>query len=303
MKISFITTVLNEEKTIDDFIKSIFRQSRKPDEIIIVDGESSDQTLAKIKNYGRKLKLLIKKGNRAVGRNEAIRKAIGDIILCSDAGCTLDKNWVKEITKPFKDQEIDVVSGYYHPIVNNIFEKCLATYTCVMSDKVDPNNFLPSSRSVAFKKKAWKEVDGYPEYLDTCEDLTFALRAKKIGLKFKFARGAIVYWPQRKNIKEAFIQFFRYAKGDGRAHFVRFNTYFLFLRYSLAFLFFLLILFSKQYELFIIIFSLLLLYIVWTIFKNYKYVNKWQALYFLPLLQFVSDIAVVAGTAAGLLGI
>ena len=49
MKISFISTVYNEEKTIIKFINSLLTQSKLPNEIIIVDGGSTDKTTMIIK--------------------------------------------------------------------------------------------------------------------------------------------------------------------------------------------------------------------------------------------------------------
>ena len=51
MKTSFITTVLNEEKTIEGLLESLNNQTLKPDEIVIVDGGSTDRTIAEIKNH------------------------------------------------------------------------------------------------------------------------------------------------------------------------------------------------------------------------------------------------------------
>ncbi|MBU2632200.1 glycosyltransferase [Patescibacteria group bacterium] len=305
MKISLIATTFNEEDSIEEFIKSVSLQTKIPDELIIVDGGSTDKTEDKIRKanpYYKQLKinLIIKKGNRSVGRNEAIKNAKGDIIVASDAGCTLDKNWIKKITSPFKNKKIDVVAGYYKPIASNVFEKCLATYTSVMIDKLDPKSFLPSSRSIAFKKNAWEYVGGYPENLDTCEDLVFAKKLKKFGLKFQFAKDAIVYWPQRKNLKEAFIQFFNYAKGDGKALYFRFpQTPFLFFRYF----FFTYLIFLNfviySYSLKITTILIFIAYILWSIWKNYKYVKSFKAIYYLPVLQLVSDAAVMFGTTIG----
>src|SRR5579884_494851 len=120
MKYTFVATVLNEEDMIREFIDSILNQSQKPDEIIIVDGGSSDQTVNLIEKY-KNIKLVSKPGNRSIGRNEGIRISKGDIILVSDGGCLLDKNWAKNITKPFTDKKVDVVSGYYQPVTNNNF--------------------------------------------------------------------------------------------------------------------------------------------------------------------------------------
>jgi len=50
-KASFITTVLNEENTIESLLGSLINQTKKPDEIIIVDGGSSDKTIRKIENF------------------------------------------------------------------------------------------------------------------------------------------------------------------------------------------------------------------------------------------------------------
>lgn len=305
LKISFITTVYNEEETIEVFLKSLFNQKSLPHEIIIVDASSTDSTLSiisqiQIPRHAPEIKIIIKKGNRAVGRNEAIKNATGDIIVCSDAGCILDKNWLDRIVSPFFNSKTDIVSGYYKPVANNIFEKCLATYTCTMPDRLN-NDFLPSSRSIAFKKYAWKKIGGYPENLDTCEDLVFAERLKKKGFVFFLEKDAIVYWPQRKDMVQAFYQFLSYAKGDGKARFIRLGTPFLFLRYILGII--LLTYFFKTYDfIFILIFMVLFfLYLVWAIGKNYNYIKEWEVIFILPALQIVSDFAVLIGTSIGFL--
>lgn len=301
MKVSFITTVLNEEKTVSKFLDSLFTQSKLPDEVVIVDGGSSDLTVAKMKNKNSKFKILAKPGNRAVGRNEAIRKATGDIIVCSDAGCILDKSWLKNIAEPFKESKIDVVAGYYKPIAKNVFQKCLATYTCVMPDRLDPENFLPSSRSIAFKKSAWQKAGGYPEHLDTCEDLVFARKLRDAGYKFKTRLDAIVYWPQRKNLKEAALQFYRYAEGDGKARYVRPQTPLLFLRYLIGAGLLLIFFLSKSSFILYLISVILFLYLLWAVGKNFKHVGNWQAVFILPILQFTADFSVMAGFLKGLL--
>jgi glycosyltransferase involved in cell wall biosynthesis len=304
---SFVTTVLNEEKSITQFLESIYAQTKLPDEIIIVDAGSTDNTILKLSEFKipkgnvPNIKLIFKKGNRSVGRNEGIKKAKGDIILVSDAGCILDKNWVKNITETFKDKKNSVSSGYYFPVCKNVFQRCLAAYTSVMPDRVNPEKFLPSSRSVAFRKPAWQKVKGYPEELDTCEDLVFSQKLKKAGFKFKFIKEAFVYWPQRKNLWQAFKQLFTYAKGDGQAHFIRLQTPFLFARYFIGLILAIGYLLWGNFTSLIALLLLIVAYLLWSIFKNYKYVKKKGALYLLPLLQLISDAAVILGMSLGYL--
>ena len=62
MKISIITVTLNSEQTIRDTLNSVFSQTYKNIEHIIVDGGSNDQTCSILKNYtNKKKKYFIKK--------------------------------------------------------------------------------------------------------------------------------------------------------------------------------------------------------------------------------------------------
>lgn len=303
MKISFITTIYNEEKTIKLFLESLNGQSQQPHEIIIVDGGSTDETLSIISSFtflNSKTKIIAKKGNRAVGRNEAIMAAAGEIIVCSDSGNILDKNWIKNITKPFHDKDVDVCAGYYKGKVENVFQKCVIPYAFVMPDKLNPKTFLPATRSVAFTKKIWEKVGGFDENLSHNEDYAFAHALKNANANIVFAKNAIVYWMPRNTLKSAYIMFLRFAYGDAEARIIRPKVVFIFMRYIMALLILICALFLKSSIMLIILFILFFLYILWAIWKNYRYINDWKGVYYLPLLQLTSDAAVIIGTTQGI---
>jgi len=224
IKATLICTLKNERLNLKEFIDSLLGQSRVPDEIIIVDGGSIDGTIEIINKYinnENPIKLIIKKGaNISQGRNIAIKNAKYDIIVSTDAGCKLDINWFKNITRPFQESKnIDVVSGWYEPDARSRLEYCIADLYFPKLNIITKNtdSFLPSSRSVAFKKSCWKKVGGYPEWLYTAEDTLFDLNLKKAGFKFYFAKDAIVYWRVRDSFKAFLKQQFLYAKGNGEA--------------------------------------------------------------------------------------
>lgn len=301
MKISFVATVLNEEKSINLLLESLAIQTRKPDEIIIVDGGSSDNTVAALKAQSSKLKIkvLIKKGNRAVGRNEGIRQASGDIIAISDAGCILDKNWLAEVTKPLQEKEIEVVAGYYTGRAENIFQKCLIPYVLVMPDHTDPAAFLPASRSMAFRKSVWEKAKGFDVKYSLNEDYVFAKKLQKMETTIVFNSDAIVYWIPRSTFADAYTMFYRFAQGDSQARIFRPKVLSIFLRYGI-FLSILLLATITDSKVFLLQFIILMgFYIGWSIQKNYKYVEDPKAIAYLPLLQFTSDFAVMSGTIRG----
>lgn len=307
MKMSFITTVFNEEENIEKLLDSLLLQTKLPQEIVIVDAKSTDSTVKKIKNYelrfnkkGINYITIIKVGNRSVGRNEAIRNCSGDIIICSDAGCVLDKVWVENITKPFSNPQVDVVAGYYKGIAKNVFQKCLIPYALVMPDKVDPANFFPSTRSIAFRKLIWKKVGGFPEQFSYSEDFVFARKLKELAswlsgqkVKMVFQKNAVAHWIPRENIIDAFIMFFRFAKGDSKAKILRPKVLLLFMRYLIG-----IVVFVWNIQ---VLLLLLIVYLAWSIVKNYKYVLDFRALFILPLLQITADTAVITGTIMGIL--
>ena len=98
-------------------------------------------------------------------------------------------------------------------------------------DEIKPESFLPSSRSVAFTKEAWDAAGGYPEWIDYCEDLIFDFRLRDAAGPFAWAPDAVAHFRPRGSLKAFFKQYYRYARGDGKAdlwrkkHLIRYVTY------------------------------------------------------------------------------
>ncbi len=235
--ISVIATVLNEGDNIHRLMQGFLDQTQQPDEIVIVDGGSVDNTVTTIESYSDRLplRIVVEKGcNISEGRNRAIAEAQGDIIAATDAGVRLHPEWLERITAPLlQDESVQVVSGFFLPDTYTAFEIAMGATVLPQPDEIDPTHFLPSSRSVAFRKAAAEHIGGYPEWLDFCEDLVFDLRLKEALGNFVFAPDAIVYFQPRTNWRAYFKQYYRYARGDGKAnlwrkrHITRYATYLL----------------------------------------------------------------------------
>jgi glycosyltransferase involved in cell wall biosynthesis len=307
MKISFITTVLNEKDSLELFLQSILEQTQHPDEIIVVDGGSTDGTLkilqAASKNNSKVKYILDLNCNIrfstspvARGRNTAIREATGEIIVVSDAGCRLSETWVEEITKPFfKQPEIDIVAGWYEPWVESDFERAVSSVTFTISKEKLVKDFAPSSRSIAFRKSLWQKIGGYPEIALTAEDTLFNRKIKQEKAKLFFAEKAIVYWRPRRNIRELYLQFYRYGKGDGICG-LNFQMYFqISIKCLTLILLTTLSLFLKVIVYFLFAIFLLLGYLTYLVlFKNYNPYPLTSA-----FLKILIDIARICGFIVG----
>lgn len=290
-KVSVICTVYNEINSLPDLINSLTHQTRPPDEIIIVDGGSTDGTWEYLKRQ-KNIKSYQKIGNRSIGRNFAISKSKNPIIAITDAGCIPEPNWLEELTNP----SADVVSGYYRGVAKNIFQKCLIPYVLIMPDIAGKSEFFPSTRSMAIRKSVWQKVK-FNEKLWHNEDYAYAHTLKKAGYSFYFAPKAIVNWMPRKNLKQAAWMFTRFAIGDIQAGIFRPQVKKLMIRYAIAtYLFFLAL---EWHFLFVLFVTLLLCYFAYSILKNYRYVRDIRAFFWLPVLQLSADLSVLSGTLIG----
>ncbi len=82
MKVSVITVCYNSEKTIERTVQSVISQSYPEIEYIIIDGNSSDQTLNILKKYSTFIKYLVSEDDLGIydAMNKGLQKASGDII-------------------------------------------------------------------------------------------------------------------------------------------------------------------------------------------------------------------------------
>ncbi len=237
--VSLIFTVKNEAASLPRLLDSIAAQTRTPDEIVVVDGGSTDATLDILRAASARMPLRIEVApgaNISRGRNLAIRAARGEIICATDAGVWLEPTWVEELVRPLANDRrpqpaIHVVAGFFLPDPHGVFETALAATTLPLLSEIHPGKFLPSSRSIAFRKRVWEHVGGYPEWLDFCEDLIFDFALRAAGCRFAFAPRAIAHFRPRPNLGAFFRQYYQYARGDGKAnlwrlrHIIRYTTY------------------------------------------------------------------------------
>jgi glycosyltransferase involved in cell wall biosynthesis len=236
VSVSVIATVLNEAGSIGGLIESLAAQSRPPDEVVIVDGGSADGTMDALHAYAARgplsLRVLSLPGsNISEGRNAAIEAAAGEIIASTDAGVRLSVEWLGALVAPFSDPQVQVASGFFVADARSAFEIAMGATVLPALSEISPSAFLPSSRSVAFRKAAWEAVGGYPAWLDYCEDLVFDLKLREQCGTFAFVPQAMVHFRPRSSLRAFFRQYYRYARGDGKAdlwrkrHAVRYATY------------------------------------------------------------------------------
>jgi len=114
MKVSVIVPVYNEVRTIDLILEKV-RRSPVSKEIIVIDGNSEDGTVEKLKEQEKfkDTRVIYQKARK--GRGNALKvgmkKAKGDVIIFQDADLELDPDDYPALLKPIEDGDADIVFG------------------------------------------------------------------------------------------------------------------------------------------------------------------------------------------------
>lgn len=293
-KITLIITTKNEIHSIDALMQSIVDQTRKPDEVVIVDSKSSDGTYERLTTYWKKhiktLVVISKKCYRAEGRNIAISKASSSLIVITDAGCILDKHWLERIISPLEEKRCDCVSGYYAYKKISPIKEAMAAFMLVLPSKVNKDDFLPATRSMALTKEAWEKAGKFPEDLYSSEDYIFAHRLVNTHVRIQFVKDAIVFWSPPESMFEFTKKIYEFAYHDIRGGVFRKKILLIYLRY---------LLFTLVGFIHVGLFLLLLIvYGVWSMQKHYKDISS-KSLLYVPILQIISDATVMFATVKG----
>jgi glycosyltransferase involved in cell wall biosynthesis len=186
--ISVIIPTKNEEKFLPRLLASIRKQTLKPLEIIVADNFSTDRTPDIIRESGA---LLVEGGLVATGRNKGAKIAKGDILVFFDADDILPKDtFLETAVKLFKDQGLDATTSTIR--LDHESRDSFAARCCFFTWNFGLRFSNIFNRSLAgggpffiCTRQAFEKVKGFTEKMVYGEDVDFANKFMKSGLKFK----------------------------------------------------------------------------------------------------------------------
>ena len=225
--ISIVIPVHNERQRLDRCLAALRGQSVQPElEIVVVDDGSTDGGVDDLERTGVRL---VRQANQgpAAARNTGAASARGDILLFIDADCVADAHWLREMLRPFEDDEVVAVKGAYRTRQPGLVPRFVQIefehrYRRLRdSRRVD---FL-ASYSVGFRRRYFLDIGGFRADLIMNEDVELAYRISRSGGMIVFNRKAIVYHEHPETLRSYFlIKFWRgywravvYKKYPGKA--------------------------------------------------------------------------------------
>jgi glycosyltransferase involved in cell wall biosynthesis len=223
MRVSVIVPVRNEEHSIRALLDSLLGQTRRPDEIVITDGGSSDATAQIVGEY-------IKRGDpvqlireRAAlpgrGRNVAIAHSSGEWLAFADSGTRPVPGWLGLLVERVeRDPGVDMVYGAMEPVVDSFFKECAAIAYLPPPSEVAGGRARPNSlASALLRREVWQAVGGFREDLRSAEDILFMDSVAEKNFRIVHEPRALVHWNIQPTPGRTFRRFVTYSRHNIRA--------------------------------------------------------------------------------------
>jgi glycosyltransferase involved in cell wall biosynthesis len=198
MKISIITVVYNNEKTILDAMQSVLSQSYENIEYVVIDGKSKDNTVNLINEYKDKLGYFTSEKDNGLydAMNKGIKACTGDVIgILNSDDLYQDSNVIKVIMEHFNnDPELDILYGDLVYVKSDDTNKVVRNW----KSKSYYNNFfenanVPPHPALFVRNKVYKEAGVFNLQYNLAADYELMLRMfKKYNFKSKYINRLII---------------------------------------------------------------------------------------------------------------
>jgi rSAM/selenodomain-associated transferase 2 len=173
MRISVIIPVLNEEKNIAGTLQQLRRLN--PDELIVVDGGSSDGSRDVCKRFGVELHATPK--GRARQMNCGAQRAAGDVLVFLHADTRLPPTAFADIRAALEDRK--VVGGRFD-LQLDAGGPMLKLVGFMISLRSRISKVATGDQAIFVRREIFAELGGYPD-IPLMEDVAFSRALKRRG--------------------------------------------------------------------------------------------------------------------------
>ena len=158
--LSVVVPTLNEERHIGSLLSDLMEQTKKADEVIVVDAGSGDGTISVVRRFPDVV-LLNGSPPVAKGRNLGGRRARGDTLVFLDADVRLEEDFFEGFLEEFERRRLDIAGPLYVPYRSTPTIRSIFTLFNLLFKSVE--KLLPSGAGhcIAVKREILRESRGF----------------------------------------------------------------------------------------------------------------------------------------------
>ena len=208
--VSLVVPLQDEERTVEELLRSISSQTLLPDELVLVDAGSRDATVIRAGTLQLQVPtrvIAVGRVHPGVARNAGVAATTSSWLAFTDAGVVLDKRWLAELAVQAR-AGADVVWGAYEPVCDTFFRECAAV--AYVPPRGNQGTRGPSIASCLLRRSVFDAVGGFTPHR-AAEDLIFISRLAAQPIRPAFAPGAIAQWEITGTFRAVFARFATYS--------------------------------------------------------------------------------------------
>ncbi len=198
IKISIVTAAYNSAATITDTFTSVAEQSYQNVEHILIDGNSSDETLSLARSDGKHLAKVISEPDKGIydAMNKGIAETSGDIVgILNSDDFYANNDVLSKVADAFKDPSVDCVYGdlyYVDPVDTSVIKRNWVSGEYKRASFL--YGWMPPHPTFFVKKKHYDALGTYTLDLRSAADYELMLRfLYKHKLKAKYIPSVLVH--------------------------------------------------------------------------------------------------------------
>jgi len=226
-RVSVIVPVKNGAQKIGGLLDSLMQvdYDREMLEIVVVDGNSSDNTREIVLRYPTVRLLTEERPGLNAARNTGIRNSTGEVIAFTDSDCIVSKDWVKKIVEDFGEKEVGCVGGnalrFYDDLISRYCDESLMPVMRIFTEKktlskVKPPVQYPAGCNMAIRRNILDEVGEFDENIEYgFDEDELVERICSTGHTMVLDPDLLVSHKHRSSVRELLKQTFRYGRGMG----------------------------------------------------------------------------------------
>jgi len=216
-KVSVIIMTLNAQKYISSLLNALLTQTILPDEIIVADSESDDNTVKIAQKFSRTKIITVKrhKFDHGSSRDYALRQSVGDYVLFFTQDVIIkQKNYIEIMLKNFDDS--CVAMAYARQVAKSEayeYEKLIRQFNypklrCVKTKnsvkKMGIKAYYMSDCCSIYNRELYLKLGGFEHHVLISEDMLIAANAINAGYKVVYEANAYVYHSHNYTLKQEF---------------------------------------------------------------------------------------------------
>jgi len=219
-RVSVIIPTLNAGEPFAKLLQLLQSQTKKPDELIIIDSCSDDLTTQLAKQAGaRVLTVQRLEFDHGGTRNKAAAEATGDLLLfMTQDALPANDRLIEELIKPLQEQQ--AVYAYARQMADagaDPFEKLAREHNYPAQSAIKSYSdietmgikaFFCSNACSAIRRDVFEKMGGFQAPVIFNEDMFMSARCILSGMKTAYAAEAIVYHTHHYTVKQQFKRFF-----------------------------------------------------------------------------------------------